>query len=92
MAELDEVKRVHQHCTGNRQALAESELAGCFYCCALFPAGSVTDWVDGPALETGDLDDGITALCPKCGIDSVLPSASVPLSRDLLVAMRNYWF
>ena len=92
MVEIDQVKRCHQFCTGNRQALGESDLAGCSYCCALFPASSVADWVDGRAVETGNLDDGVTALCPKCGIDSVLASSKVLPTPDLLAARRDHWF
>ena len=92
MAEIDQVKRYHQFCPDNRQALGESDLAGCFYCCALFPASSVADWVDGRAVKTGDLDDGVTALCPRCGIHSVLPSSKVTLTAGLLAAMRDHWF
>lgn len=92
MVDASQVTRYHQFCTGNRQALLESDLAGCFYRCALFPASTVSDWVDGRQVETGELDDGITALCPQCGIDSVLPSSRVPLTADLLTAMRDHWF
>ena len=35
---------------------------GCFYCCKTFNIGDVDEFVD----------DGKTAICPKCGIDSVL--------------------
>jgi hypothetical protein len=37
---------------------------GCFYCIAVIKAGSVIDFVDG----------GKTAICPKCGIDSLIPN------------------
>jgi hypothetical protein len=36
---------------------------------------------------------GQTALCPKCGIDSVLGDAcGYPLTEDLLSRMHQYWF
>jgi hypothetical protein len=37
--------------------------------------------------------DGVTALCPRCGIDAVLPSAvPVALTAELLAAMHAHWF
>lgn len=37
------------------------------------------DWIDGRQVETGSTQDGVTALCPRCGIDAVLPSAATIL-------------
>jgi acetone carboxylase gamma subunit len=37
--------------------------------------------------------DGRTAVCPRCGIDSVIGSAAgYPLTREFLSAMEQYWF
>jgi hypothetical protein len=42
-----------------------SELCGCFHCLAVFPPSLVSEWID-------EVDDvGTTAMCPRCGIDSV---------------------
>lgn len=47
-----------------------------------FPV-EITEWVD---LDT-------TALCPKCGIDSVIGSASnVPVNPEFLSKMNEHWF
>jgi hypothetical protein len=37
---------------------------------------------------------GTTAICPRCGIDSVLPdnTPGVPLNTELLTAMCEYFF
>lgn len=35
---------------------------GCFYCLATYPGTEIIEWID----------DGATALCPKCSVDSVL--------------------
>jgi hypothetical protein len=84
---------VHRHCTSNREALEQSQFAGCFYCLAVFDPKEIMDWVDGPFVDTGDTSDGITALCPRCGIDAVLPSnAPFVLDNELLSAMHTYFF
>jgi len=63
-------------------------------CCILAPGygpyntpGDVAKWVDE--------QDGVgqTALCPKCGIDSVIGSSSgYPITQAFLSGMRRYWF
>jgi hypothetical protein len=74
----------HPHCTNNRPELDASDVAGCFYCLEVFEPETVVEWVDS--------DD--TAICPKCGIDSVIGSASgYPVSdRQFLTRMHEKWF
>ena len=88
-----DLRSIHRFSSQHRALLAHSERAGCFYCEAEFAPSEITDWSDGPQVETGDLDDGVTALCPRCGIDAVLPSAA-PIRWDatLLAEMRAHWF
>ena len=84
---------IHKYCTVNRELLERSERAGCFYCEQIFAPSEISEWVDGPYIETGSMDDGVTALCPRCGIDAVLPSAApIPLNAGLLADMRQAWF
>jgi len=64
-------RRAHQHCSNNREELMKSNLCGCFYCLEVYSPTEITDWVDED--ENGI---GRTALCAKCGIDSVIGSAS----------------
>ena len=38
-------------------------------------------------------DVGTTAICPRCGIDSVLGDRSgFPISAEFLSEMQRYWF
>src|SRR3546814_3980653 len=64
--------------------LAASEIASFFYCCEIFDPKEVKDWVDR----------NDTALCPKCGIDSVIGAASgFPVGNPkFLEQMREKWF
>lgn len=74
----------HSHSMRNRQEIGESTSCGCFHCHAIFPPTEVVEWVD-----EGDQ----TALCPYCGIDSVIGSASgYPITRAFLGQMRKRWF
>jgi hypothetical protein len=75
---------VLRRCDGNpHRTLRKSDLCGCFYCLEVFPSNGIQDWTD----------DGDTALCPKCGIDSVIGSVSgYPIQREFLSKMHDHWF
>jgi hypothetical protein len=82
MSEPDHIA-AHAHSSAHRRELEASEQCGCFYCLAVFPPSDVTEWL----VEEG------TALCPRCGIDSVLGSASgYPITPKFLIRMRDHWF
>jgi hypothetical protein len=85
--ELDIVP-AHAYSSVHRKQIQESDLCGCFYCLGTFLPTQIDEWVD-------EDEDGIgqTALCPKCGIDSVLGSkAGFSLSSEFLQMMRSHWF
>ncbi len=54
----------------------------CFYCLETFHAEQVTRWID----------DGQTALCPKCGIDAVLPAGATHISDALIRKLQSIYF
>ena len=62
MVTTDDLDAAHLHSFRNRPLLEKGGRCGCFFCLAEYDASAVTKWVD----------DGRTALCPQCGIDSVL--------------------
>jgi hypothetical protein len=79
----------HRHSAAHRDEIHASTLCGCFYCCAMFAPDAIREWIDRP-------DDALppqTALCPRCGIDSVIGSASgFPITGDFLSRMRARYF
>ena len=82
MIEPDYV-RAHKHSSNHRDELLQSDLCGCFFCLSIYPPGQIEEWTD----------EDTTALCPKCGIDSALGSASgFPIEREFLDRMRRFWF
>lgn len=92
-----DLESVWRFCARHRDLLERSDQAGCFYCLAQFPPTAIEDWVDEPPSASGSLTGmpeakGVTALCPRCGIDAVLPSAAVCLDAQLLVEMQAYYF
>ena len=76
------ISAVHHLSSGNLMGVETSSQCGCFCCCQTFPAVDVTEFAP----------DGITALCPLCGIDSVLPDSWIKLSGELLDQMQLHWF
>jgi hypothetical protein len=73
----------HAFSSNHRSQVETSKLCGCFYCVAMFPPTEIVEWVD--------LDS--TAMCPRCGIDSIIGSASeVPIAAEFLERMRAHWF
>ena len=82
-----ELEAAHAHSSAHRDELARSEKCACFYCCKSFSPAEIEDWTCGR--------DGAAnaALCPKCGIDSVLGDASsLTLDAEFLEAMHARWF
>lgn len=60
----------------NRPVIERSTLCGCHCCRHLFTPEEIDWWID----ETDGV--GLTAMCPKCGLDGVVGSAS-PCDGDL---------
>jgi hypothetical protein len=83
----EDLTSVHKSCFKNRAQLEQSDACGCFYCLATYAPAEVTEWVTE--------DDGQqTALCPRCGIDSVVGSVSgCPVGdRTFLERMQRRYF
>lgn len=68
----DELKSAHSKCRHNKVRLASN--CSCFHCLQNFPASQINKWVDR---------EGTTAVCPFCGIDSVISEADPDLLRQL---------
>ena len=84
MKAADLVVSAHKHSSRHREEVLSSEIAGCFYCLETFAPADIVDWID---------ENDSCALCPKCGIDSVIGSASgYPIDRAFLQKMKLHWF
>jgi hypothetical protein len=83
MAEYD-LMAAHKHSSRHRDEIAMSSLCGCFSCLDTYAPSEIVEWTDG----------GTSAICPHCGIDSVIGDASgLPVtSPEFLGAMSDRWF
>ncbi len=63
----------------NRDMIKEDTSCSCYFCMGTFKGSAVVEWVD----------DGTTALCPLCEVDTVLP---VELGIATLASGCERWF
>jgi len=74
----------HRFCINNKPMLIKDKKCGCFYCLSIFNPSEILEWIP---------DTAGTALCPKCGIDSVIgKSSGYPITKEFLAEMNEYWF
>lgn len=78
------VLEAHKYCSYNRNMLGNDNVCGCFYCLSIYSPKEISEWIP----------EGLgTALCPYCGIDSVIgESSGYPITEEFLQEMKNYWF
>lgn len=82
MSLQDKFSLAHNFCTANVENLKKSKKCGCFFCLSVFKPKEIIAF----------LSDG-TALCPHCGVDSVIGDAfGFDISEDFLNKMKKYWF
>lgn len=78
-------KNAHKHSSKNRSSLEQDSICGCFYCLKIFSPSEITEWFQ----EEGD----DTAVCPYCGIDSIIGEGSGFLMEpDFFEQMHKNWF
>lgn len=75
----------HKYSINNKSTILKDEKCGCFYCMEIFSPREISDWIE-------DKIDG-TAICPYCGIDSIISKSSgFPITKEFLLEMNKYWF
>ena len=81
---MDDIYRqIHNRCGNNMRNIHSYTACGCFHCGYIFL---------GKDIEI-KIDEGRTALCPRCGIDSVIyEDEDLQITLQLLYEMRTVWF
>jgi len=78
----------HRKSIHHRQEIERSSVCGCFYCRKIFEPSEIEDWTDESEPESEQ-----TALCPNCGIDSVVGDFSgFEITEKFLAEMNRTWF
>jgi len=74
----------HKKSINNRIALQNNTACGCFYCLNIYSSEEITEWLN---------DTVGTAICPYCGVDSVIGEGSgYPITEEFLTQMHKRWF
>jgi len=77
------LEALHKKCTNNKSDIDDETLCGCFYCETIFLGNKISNYVD----------EGQTALCPICNVDSVIASdKKKTVNQSLLKAMNSKYF
>jgi hypothetical protein len=71
----------HKHASRHRAEIEASSRCGCFFCFRTFHHNDIKAWIDSNQ----------TALCPRCGVDSVLGS-NHRLDDAFLRGMHSHFF
>lgn len=82
---MNDIIDAHKYSINHKTKIINDKKCGCFYCLKVFSPNEITEWIDDK------LDD--TAICPYCGIDSIISESSgYPITLEFLKEMNNYWF
>lgn len=73
---------LHKASFKNKKLISQSIQCGCFYCKNIFAKEEIREWVDGD----------LTAMCPRCGIDSVIGDNGGVITEKFLEDMNQHWF
>lgn len=76
------IVEAHKLSSHNINILEEGINCACFSCLRFFPFDVIKKWID----------DGRTAICPKCDIDAVIPAKTFNYDIQFLRQMSHYWF
>lgn len=81
--------QAHEFCHNHMKRLQRDRVCGCFFCLEIFHPSEITEWI----IEDNACDRFGTAICPYCGIDSVIgESSGYPITKNFLKMMQHHWF
>ncbi len=74
----------HKYSSDHKQNLLNDDSCGCFSCLRIFSPSEILEWIE---------DESGTAICPYCGIDSIIgESSGYQITEEFLGKMNKYWF
>lgn len=84
----------HRHAANHRAEIDASKVCGCFSCLQLFPPAEIIAWTGWDDADLNDLEhvEGNTALCPRCGSETVIGDGSgIKIDMAFLGRMSEAW-
>ena len=84
-----DARQAHKYSNNHKPELENDLQCGCFYCGKIFNPSEIEEWI----VDNNPCDKRGTAICPHCGIDSIIgESSGYPISDEFLSAMNIIWF
>lgn len=81
--DVNELIVARYHARKHRDEILSIEICGCFFCLEKFKSDEIKLLIDNQQC----------AMCPKCGIDSVIGSSyGYQITDDFLFDIHNHWF
>lgn len=81
---MQDYMEAHTFSSNHRSELLKDHKCGCFSCLAIFNPEEISEWIDA---------NNDTAICPYCGIDSIIGECSgYPITKEFLKQMNQFWF
>ena len=78
-----QLERLHAYSVNNRRLIDVSNRCYCFYCKQSMYRGEIERYID----------NGQTAICPRCQIDAIIPdSIEEAVDENIIAEMHEYWF
>lgn len=88
MKKLD-YSMAHEYSNNHKPELEKDSVCGCFHCLKIFKPSEIEDWI----IADNECDRRETAICPYCGVDSVIgESSGYPITEKFLSEMHSVWF
>jgi Zn finger protein HypA/HybF involved in hydrogenase expression len=92
---MDDLLAAHRHTLNNRAELDVSSICGCCACMEIFEPTEIVAWtgLDISAFNNPNALNAETAICPKCGSESLIGSkAGYTINPNFLSRMNQAWF
>lgn len=87
--EEEDYVAAHKFASNHMAELKQDSKCGCFYCNRIFQPSEIEEWL----IDDNPCDRNGTAICPYCGVDSVIgESSGYPITEEFLKKMNKYWF
>lgn len=84
-----DARQAHYFSNNHKPELEKDNVCGCFYCGKIFSPAEIKEWI----VVNNPCDRHGTAICPHCGIDSVIgESSGYPITEEFMKIMHMIWF
>ena len=92
---MTDLLQATRHASNNQAEVEDSKVCGCFCCVQIFAPTEIVAWsgLDVSNFDNPDALSAGTALCPRCGSDSIIGDRSgYRIDMEFLNRMNEAWF